>query len=185
MAQYLAASSHGAGCRLARMAWLVWLFVLEPALAAQTCPGVSVEVIRPIDFGEIRFEPRVHGGWVSLQPDGVYLLSTGLAISARSQISAGEVRMRAPPRVTVVLAVEVQQTTNRKESFDMAGFKVKAPGVVVQQQGELLVLRTPDTGGAAQIDAHISIGADLLIKHLPTSGTRYTAVLGLRCLQAG
>ena len=161
------------------------LFAPWHAGAADTCPGVHVEVIRPINFGDLRFEPKVRTGWVSLQPDGVFLLSTGLAISARAQLYAGEVRLRAPPRVTVILAVDVQKTTDHRESFAMAAFKVKAPGILVEQQGELLVLRTPDTSSAAPIDVPIFIGADLLIKHIPTGNTRYTAVLGLRCLQAG
>ncbi len=179
------ALKRGAGARLLRSLWLVWLFGLGQALAAETCPGVLVEVTRPIDFGEIRFEPKVLGGWISLQPDGVYLLSTGLAVSARSQIYAGEVRLRAPPRVTVVLAVDVQQATDANRGFEMAAFKVRAPGAVVQQQGELLVLRTPDASATAQVDVRIAIGADLLIKHIPPGKTRYSAMLGLRCLQAG
>lgn len=179
------ALKRGAELLRLRSLWLVWLCVSGSVLAAEPCPGVLVEVTRPIDFGEIRFEPKVLGGWISLQPDGVYLLSTGLAVSARSQIYAGEVRLRAPPRVTVVLAVDVQQATDAHQSFEMAAFKVRAPGAVVQQQGDLLVLRTPDASGTAQVDVRIAIGADLLIKRIPPGKMRYSAVLGLRCLQAG
>ncbi len=185
MTSFPFALKSGAQARRLSSVGLVLLCALGQALAAETCPGVFVEVTRPIDFGEIRFEPRALGGWISLQPDGVYLLSTGLAVSARSQIYAGEVRLRAPPRVTVVLSVDVQQATEANRSFEMTAFKVKAPGILVERQGELLVLRTPDTTGAAQIDVRIAIGADLLIKHIPTGKMRYAAVLGLRCLQAG
>lgn len=179
------ALERGAGVRRLCSLWLVGLFALRPALAAETCPGVLVEVTRPIDFGEIRFEPKVRGGWISLQPDGVYLLSTGMAVAARSQIYAGEVRLRAPPRVTVVLAVDVRQATDPHQGFEMAAFKVKATGILVERQGDLLVLRTPDVSATAQVDVRISIGADLLIKRIPAGKMRYSAVLGLRCLQAG
>ena len=185
MAAHRVALNQGPAALLRPCLWLLWLFALGQAVAAETCRGVLVDVIRPIDFGEIRFEPKVLGGWVSLQPDGSYLMSAGLAVSARSQIYAGEVRLRAPPRMTVVLALDGQQATDPNRSFEMAAFKVRAAGVPVQQQGELFVFRTPDTLGAAQVDVRILLGADLLIKRIPSGSTRYTAVMGLRCLQAG
>lgn len=155
---------------------------LLPALA---CPGVSFEVVRPIDFGDIRFGPATHSGWISLQPDGAYLLSPGLAVSARSQLVSGEVRMIAPAGRQLLLTLEALPTAGLQSDFELTALRASVQGVALRQQGAWLSFQTPEPGAAGPHKMLFSIGADLLVKQVLHGAKRYTAVVGLRCVQIG
>ena len=136
---------------------LLWTLALQSSARAGDCDAVTLQPVKPLQFGTVGMGTRRHG-WIVLDPSGGFAASNEVALLGKTPPSPGLVRVVAPPGSVILLHTAVRRYVDAAYGVTLSGIGLGFRGRPLEKSADFWVLRMPDSASTAPLNVDLSIG---------------------------